>query len=106
MTSPKSSGQPKKRKVAVTVRRVVGESMLPTLPPAKLVVATGWHGKLRKEDVVIIRHRGIEKIKRIHQITGERLFVLGDNPFRSTDSHAFGWLPVSTVVGKVIWPRV
>jgi len=90
----------------LTVRRVVGESMLPTLPPGKLVVAIGWHGPLQKEDVVIIRHRGLEKIKRIHSIANQRLFVLGDNPFRSTDSHAFGWLDSNAVVGKVIWPRI
>lgn len=105
MKSPKSSGKPKKRKL-LTVRRVAGESMLPTLPPGRIVIATSWHGPLHKEDVVIIRHRGLEKIKRIQQITEKRLFVQGDNRVRSTDSHAFGWLDLDTVVGKVVWPRV
>lgn len=80
--------------------------MLPTLPPSRIVVATGWHGPLHKEDVVIVRHRGLEKIKRVQQITETRVFVQGDNRTRSTDSHVFGWLDLSTVVGKVIWPRV
>jgi phage repressor protein C with HTH and peptisase S24 domain len=80
--------------------------MLPTLRPGRVVVATGWHGALRKDDVIIIRHRGLEKVKRIHQIAGRRLYVLGDNHARSTDSHTFGWLDIETVVGKVIWPRV
>ena len=106
MKLPKSSGKPKKRKPALTIRRVVGESMLPTLPPGRLVIATGWHGPLQKEDVVIIRHRGVEKVKRVNQINDNRLFVLGDNPFRSTDSHVFGWLDAGAVIGKVIWPRV
>jgi phage repressor protein C with HTH and peptisase S24 domain len=80
--------------------------MLPTLLPGRVVVATGWHSGLLKEDVVVISHQGVEKIKRIHRITDGRIFVLGDNPLRSTDSHIFGWLDASTVVGKVVWPRV
>jgi len=105
MKLPRFSGKPKRRKL-LAIRRVSGESMLPTLPPGKIVIATGLHGGLRKEDVVIVHHRGLEKIKRIQQIGGGRLFVLGDNAARSTDSHVFGWLDVGTVVGKVIWPRV
>ena len=70
------------------------------------MLATSWHGRLQKDDVVIIKHRGIEKVKRIQRIERGRLFVLGDNQARSTDSHTFGWLDADTVVGKVIWPRV
>jgi phage repressor protein C with HTH and peptisase S24 domain len=105
MKSPKSSGKPKKRKLLI-LRRVVGESMLPTLSPGRVVLATGWHGPLHKEDVVIIRHRGLEKVKRVQHISETGLFVQGDNRTRSTDSHTFGWLDLDTVVGKVVWPRV
>lgn len=80
--------------------------MLPTLNEGQIVIATGWYNSLQKEDVVIIRHRGLEKIKRIQQIVNRRIFVRGDNRARSTDSHTFGWLDSETVVGKVIWPRV
>ena len=80
--------------------------MLPTLHPGHIIVATGWHGMLHKDDVVIVSHRGMEKVKRIQQIVDGRLFVLGDNHARSTDSHTFGWLGVETVVAKVVWPRV
>lgn len=80
--------------------------MLPTLSPGRVVLATGWHGSLRKEDVVIIRHRGLEKVKRVQRITETGLFVQGDNHARSTDSHTFGWLDLDTVIGKVVWPRV
>lgn len=85
------------------VRRVVGESMLPTLPPGRIVVAV--HRRMRPGTVVVIQHEGREKIKRIHAIEGARVYVLGDNPEASTDSRHFGWLPGSNVLGVVIWPR-
>jgi len=55
--------------------------------------------------VVIIRHNGKEKIKRVHEVADDKLFVLGDNAAASTDSRDFGWLPRETVTAKVIWPR-
>jgi type IV secretory pathway protease TraF len=55
-------------------------------------------------DIVVVRHEGLEKIKRIEQIDGVKLFIVGDNQAASTDSRHFGWIDRSAVVGKVIWP--
>jgi phage repressor protein C with HTH and peptisase S24 domain len=104
MTSQKSSGRPKKRKILL-LRRVHGKSMLPTLKPGAIVVVTGVFNDLQKEDVVIILHGGIEKIKRIADYKGGRIYLTGDNRSQSTDSRSFGWLDESAVIGKVIWPR-
>jgi len=79
--------------------------MRPSLPPGRVLVAHAPVKKLRIGDVVVLRHNGRELLKRIHELDGERVYVLGDNPGFSTDSRDFGWLPVQSVVGRVVWPR-
>lgn len=78
--------------------------MAPLLRPGVVVLATGGYRKLSVGDVVILYHDGLEKIKRISRIQDENIYVLGDNAAASTDSRQFGYLPVSCIVGKVIWP--
>ena len=57
--------------------------------------------------VVVVRHRGLEKVKRISQIDDTKgVFVIGDNPSASADSRTFGWLDWDEIIGRVIWPRV
>lgn len=80
--------------------------MLPTLKPGRIVVATGAYFQLQNDDVVIILHNGLEKVKRIQSIKNGRVFVVGDNTAHSTDSATFGWLDKSMIKAKVIWPRV
>jgi phage repressor protein C with HTH and peptisase S24 domain len=79
--------------------------MVPSMRPGALVMATGLYKTLRVGDVVIIRHDGLEKVKRLSQIDNDRIYVLGDNPSASTDSRQFGWLPIEVITAKVIWPR-
>lgn len=80
--------------------------MTPTLLPGRLVVIWGWHVRLKPGQVVVIRHKGVEKIKRIAVKDNGALYVIGDNQDVSTDSRHFGWLPRRLVVGRVIWPRI
>jgi phage repressor protein C with HTH and peptisase S24 domain len=79
--------------------------MLPALRPGILILGYGRYRELRRGDIIVLRHGGLEKIKRIAQINGDRLFVRGDNDVHSVDSRSFGWLHTSVVVAKVIWPR-
>jgi nickel-type superoxide dismutase maturation protease len=86
------------------VRRVVGNSMLPVLTPGTVILAWTRPIRLRPGDIVVLRHDGIEKIKRVRAVDGRRVYVLGDNAAASTDSRAFGWLDRSIVRGRVWWP--
>lgn len=78
--------------------------MLPALKPGRIVIARPYFN-LRVGEVVIVRHEGLEKIKRITMAEDDHVFVTGDNPEHSTDSRTFGWLPNDVVVGKLLWPR-
>jgi phage repressor protein C with HTH and peptisase S24 domain len=78
--------------------------MLPTLVPGKVIIAIRSN-KLSQGNIVVLRHNGLEKIKRISKLESGRVFLLGDNPAQSTDSRSFGWLNISAVKGKIIWPR-
>lgn len=79
--------------------------MLPKFEHGRVLVASGWFRQLQPADVVIIKHDGFEKVKRVHEVNGEKLYVIGDNTTESTDSRDFGWLPLESVMAKVIWPR-
>lgn len=62
--------------------------------------------RYREEDVVVIMHNGLEKIKRIRAIQNGRYDVRGDNASKSTDSRHFGLLEKRDIAGKVVWPKV
>lgn len=83
------------------LRRVTGNSMVPTLVPGQIVYIKTWFYFPRVNDIVMIKHNGLEKIKRIQAIYDQHIVVTGDNARESTDSRQFGPLPTSAVVGKV-----
>ena len=88
----------------ILIRRIVGDSMLPTMHHGQIIFA--WRGRhLSQGAVVVLKHQGLEKIKRISEIKDGQVFVLGDNPSKSTDSRSFGWVDRKSVIGKVFWPR-
>lgn len=92
--------------MTLLVRRVVGSSMAPTLLPGAIVVAFTRPRRLKAGDVVIVRHGGTEKIKRLHAVDAHRVFITGDNQAASTDSRHFGWLARTDVLARVCWPRI
>ncbi len=73
--------------------------MTPALSPGQVVF--GWRSRrLAVGDIVVFKHDGLEKIKRIKSISGSKLYLIGDNPTASTDSRDFGWVDRSCVVFK------
>jgi signal peptidase I len=85
------------------LRRVSGESMLPTLKPGQLVIGFRSNRWPKTGDIIIFRHQGIEKIKRVTSVSKTGNFeVLGDNNKSSTDSRTFGDLKVEVIVAKLL----
>lgn len=79
--------------------------MTPTLKAGQLVVGRRTR-ELKPGDIVIVSHNGLEKIKRIERQQGDLIYLLGDNPGASTDSRDFGWVQASSIVAKVVWPKL
>ena len=101
----KPSNKQKKVRTPLLVRRLVGNSRLPVLPPGTTVIATGWMRRTRVGQVVIVSHEGKEKIKRIQDIRPREIYIEGDHLTASKDSRHFGWLGENAIVAKVIWPK-
>jgi len=79
--------------------------MIPTLEPGRLVLGSKVLNHYRHGDVIIIRHEGLEKIKRIKKIgSNNKLYVQGDNPSHSLDSRHFGYIDASLIYAKIILP--
>ena len=76
--------------------------MEPSLREGRVVFAWTWFRTLEPQNVVIVRHGGLEKIKRIQKIKGKKVFVVGDNQAMSTDSRQFGWINRGDVVARVL----
>jgi phage repressor protein C with HTH and peptisase S24 domain len=79
--------------------------MLPTLKPGKFVLA--HHTRTFKPgQIIVVFVNGREMIKRIDRHENGKVFLLGDNPEKSTDSRKFGWVGDQYIEGVVFWPRV
>ncbi|HYY45721.1 MAG TPA: nickel-type superoxide dismutase maturation protease [Candidatus Angelobacter sp.] len=89
--------------------RVNGESMEPGLRAGALVIALVVDSRTRLHvgDVVVARRPDrpqLEIIKRIQAIDAAgNIFLIGDNPARSTESVDFGWVPRDHILARVRW---
>lgn len=82
---------------------VVGNSMLPTLKPGQDVLVWCWFVNPKVGNLVVIKHKGRDMVKRIQKVHDRRVFVIGDNTEESTDSRQFGWINKSEIIGKVVY---
>jgi phage repressor protein C with HTH and peptisase S24 domain len=76
--------------------------MLPQFAAGRLILATGLYRRLQSGDIVIFKHEGLEKLKRIERIEKGRVYLLGLNPASSTDSRHFGHIDIKDISAKVI----
>ncbi len=75
--------------------------MLPTLKPGQVVWV--WHWFTPKVgNVVVFKYNAQEFVKRVKQVNGQQIFLLGDNPNDSLDSRQLGLIKRENVIGKVL----
>lgn len=85
---------------------IAGPSMSPTLHHGDVVLVRFGH-EPAPGDVVLVRwadRPGQLSVKRADRPAGTGWWVLGDNPFGSTDSRALGPAEVVAVVRARLWP--
>lgn len=70
----------------------------------KVLVAKQWLFPITPESIVILHHPQSRRVllKRVKEIKGKKVFVIGDNMQESTDSRDFGWIEKRNIMGKVI----
>src|SRR5437868_5044500 len=91
--------------------RVTGSSMWPELREGDLVIVSSFPYLLRKPrpgDIIVAVHPFYTQtriIKRVKSITsqGRRLFIEGDQQLESEDSHSFGLISTTSLIGKVMY---
>lgn len=90
---------------------VVGDSMSPGLLAGDRLVVhrlpLRWRGRVLKPGDIVVatdpRQPSRVLVKRVAKAEGQEIWLAGDNPGRSTDSRDFGPVPLSGVVGKVVY---
>ncbi len=87
------------------LRRVVGDSMLPTLS-AGVVILVVKARQLKVGDVVVAELNGRPVVKRIACIENNAYFLVGDNTRHSSDSRTKGAVLRGAISGRVVWPRL
>jgi signal peptidase I len=94
--------------LSLRILKIRGHSLFPDFREGDYVLVAGFpfpSGKIRVGDKVVFRQpRYGLLIKRVHQLleNGHTLDVRGTQ-IDSTDSRNFGPVPLSQVLGKVIW---
>lgn len=88
---------------------VVGFSMFPTYKDGEFLHGYRFFRTLKVGDVVVYKlKRNGEKrivIKRISDIKGDTVYLLGDNFDESYDSRNYGYVPKKDIVCKIIEQR-
>ena len=91
----------------LATRVIVGRSMTPGLIPGDRVVVDRWtyrHRRPRVGEVALLRGPdGTPMVKRVASLSGDGIWVEGDNEPVSRDSRHFGRISDRAVRGRVVW---
>lgn len=83
--------------------KVKGASMEPVLASGDFVLASRLYRSINVGDLVVVDHPCYKRIvKRVKNIEGERLTLIGENQ-ASVSSEKMGWVMSPDVLGKVIF---
>ncbi|HTD64048.1 MAG TPA: nickel-type superoxide dismutase maturation protease [Verrucomicrobiae bacterium] len=85
---------------------MTGRSMEPALSAGDWIVVTGVGRGPRVGEIVLLRdprEPGRLMLKRVAGVADGACTVLGDRPEESTDSRAFGPVPLGNVLGRALF---
>ena len=81
---------------------IEGSSMAPNFAEGERVFVSSF-SEVIEGDVAVFQQDSLKIMKRVHEVNGDKFFVLGDNPNESTDSRTLGWLGKKQLLGKVLF---
>lgn len=87
----------------VYLRRVVGQSMLPTLRPGQVCVFIKTT-RYRHGDIVLAKAEGRPVVKRVHY-REDKIHLKGDNHQVSTDYIITRRTRKNRIVARLVWPK-
>lgn len=88
--------------MALGLAVVEGLSMVPAYAPGERVIVK-YGATYEIGDVVLVDFKDRIDIKRVKSITGEQVFIEGDNTAVSVDSRQYGPVKNTRVIAKVIY---
>jgi phage repressor protein C with HTH and peptisase S24 domain len=86
----------------IYLRRIVGESMAPTLKANQIVIAIRTK-KYKPGQIVIAKQSNREVIKRLRLAGNGDYLLFGDNSLKSSDSRQYGPIKAKNIMGRVLF---
>ena len=88
--------------MAIGLAVVEGLSMVPAYAPGDRVVVK-YDASYEIGDVVLVDFKNRIDIKRVKSISGDQVFIEGDNTAVSVDSRQYGPVKKTRIIAKVIY---
>lgn len=92
--------------IPLSLFRVVGHSMEPTIKNGAIVVVSSipyLFTSPKEGDIILFTTVGKMFVKRIKKAESGKYFLEGDNKSDSLDSRKMGWIDRNDIIGKIIF---